>query len=195
MPVVTKRVDKKVAGNNGWWSNKERHQAAAAYCILGKWALVSATTGVPQDTLRHWAMQDWWAEAVAEIRKSSKIELSGKLSNVVNKTLEVLEDRVVNGDFYYNRASQSFERKPISAQVANKITNDLIDRNQIIEKAAVQEMISEEGLSERLANLKQEMLAFAKAKTLDAVAVEGTKADSTVTYEVSIPIEGETPNA
>jgi hypothetical protein len=169
MPVVTRRIDKKKAGNTGWWSDKERIQAVNAYVILGKVTLVAASTGIPEDTLRKWKMASWWKEAEDEIRRSNKIELSGKLSNIVTKTLEQLEDRVTNGDFFYNPKLGTFERKGISAQQASKITVDLIDKTLLLEKSATEERITEEGLDLRLKKLKEEMIRFAKAKTINGV--------------------------
>ena len=170
MPVVTykRRIDKRVAGDKdqrgGWWSEKERVQAVQAYLILGKVTLVAATTGVPEDTLRKWKQQDWWAECEAEIKRGSKIELSGKLSNVVNKTLEVLEDRVVNGDFVYDRETKQYTaRRPISAAVANKVSADLIDRQVLLERDTTREFQNNEGLDDRLAKLRDEMLRFANS--------------------------------
>ena len=100
MPVVTRRIDKKVPGNNGWWSDKERYQAVASFLIIGNFRLTAAAVGIPEETLRRWKLQPWWKEAEEEIRKSSKIELTGKIANVINKTMAQLEDRVENGDFF-----------------------------------------------------------------------------------------------
>lgn len=170
MPVVpSRRVDKKKSSTPGWWSDKERMQAVSAYLVLGKVTLVAATTGIPEDTLRKWKMASWWSEAEDEIRRSSKLHLSGKLSEVITKTIEQLDDRVTNGDFFYNPRLGTFERKPINASQASKITSELIDKTLLLEKHATQERISEEGLDIRLQKLRDEMVRFAKAKEIKGV--------------------------
>lgn len=189
MPTVpARRVDKKKAGD-GWWSQKERLQAVSAYVLLGKVTLVSATTGVPEDTLRKWKMADWWKEAEDEIRRSNKIELSGKLSNIVNATLLQLEDRVANGDFFFNPRTGKWDRKPISASQASKITSDMIDKTLILEKNATQESITEEGLDSRLKKLRDEMIRFAKAKTIEGEVLHVQEIPSESERDVLEPVQ------
>lgn len=183
MPVLpARRIDKKKAGD-GWWSEKERLQAVSAYLVLGKVTLVAATTGIPEDTLRKWKITNWWKEAEDEIRRSSKLQLSGKLSDVITKTIEQLDDRVTNGDFFYNPRLGAFERKPINASQASKITSELIDKTLLLEKSASKETITEEGLDQRLRKLRDEMVRFAKAKTIEGEA----------THVQEIPAEDEGP--
>jgi hypothetical protein len=193
--VPARRIDKKKAGTPGWWSDKERLQAVSAYVVLGKVTLVAATTGIPEDTLRKWKMASWWKEAEDEIRRSNKIELSGKLSRIVDATLVQLEDRVANGDYFYNPKTGKFDRKPINASQASKITNDLVDKTLLLEKTATQERITEEGLDLRLKKLRDEMVRFAKAKTIEGVKKdEFLQTPERTVYEV-VPEEGEAGSA
>ncbi len=170
MPVIVRRVDKKTPGN-GWWSEKERLQAASAFVVIGNYRLTAAAVNIPEETIRRWALADWWKEALDEIRKSSKIELTGKIANVINKTMLQLEDRVENGDFFYDPKTGKFIRKPINASVASKIAGDLITKTLVLEKEVTQERVSDEGLEDRLKKLKDEMLRFAGAKTIEAEVV------------------------
>ncbi len=174
MPVISRRIDKRTPGN-GWWSEKERLQAASAFVVIGNYRLTAAATNIPEETVRRWAQTDWWKEALDEIRKSSKIELTGKIANVVNKTLLQLEDRVENGDFFYNPKTGKFDRKPINASVASKITGDLISKTLLLEKEVTQERQTDEGLEDRLKKLKDEMLRFAGAKTIDVEVIRNVE--------------------
>jgi hypothetical protein len=171
VPVIVRRVDKKKAGN-GWWSDKERYQAVSCYLVIGNWRLTAAATNIPEETLRRWGHQDWWKEASDEIRKSNKIELSGKIKDVISKTILQLDDRVSNGDFFYNPKTGKFDRKPINASVASKITNDLIARTGLLEKEIDREHETNEGLDDRLKKLRDEMIRFSKAITIEAVPTE-----------------------
>lgn len=91
-----------------------------------------------------------------------------------------LEDRVENGDFLYDPKTGAFVRKPIPASVASKITNELINKTIILEKEVTKERITDEGLEDRLAKLREDMIRFAKAKTIEGTAeivantIEGT---------------------
>ena len=170
MPVIRRRIDKKAPGNNGWWSDKEKYQAVAAYLLMGKITLVAAATRIPEITLRKWKTAQWWKDAIDEIRRSNKIELSGRLTDVVNKTIVQLEDRVQNGDYFFNPKTGKFERKTIKAIEASQITNNLIDKTLILEKQAITEKETDEGLDARLAKLMEEMKRFAKATTIEGEA-------------------------
>jgi hypothetical protein len=79
----------------------------------------------------------------------------------------VLADRLENGDFIYQPRTGAFVRKPISAEHANKITTQLIDRTLAVEKAAKPEKVTTEGLDVHLQKLKDEMIKFAKSKTIE----------------------------
>jgi hypothetical protein len=150
----------------GWWSEKTRMEVVTAYVVLGKVSLVVATTGVPEDTVRKWKMAPWWKEAEDEVRRSSKLALSGKLQEVVTKTYLQLEDRVANGDYIYDARLHKLVRKPIDAIVANKIIGDMIDRSILLEEKATKEQINEDGIQQRLDKLREEFRSFAKGKLL-----------------------------
>ena len=172
VPKVLVDVDKKRNDHQqARHSEKQRLQAVNAYVVLGKVTLVAATTGIPEDTLRKWKASDWWKEAEDEIRRSNKIQLSGRLQTVVQRTLAELEDRVANGDFFFNPKTGKWDRKPISAVQANRVVNDLIDKSMVLEKTALEEKVTEEGLDLRLQKLKEEMIRFAKAKTIEGEIV------------------------
>lgn len=171
MPVKVVRTDKRKPGN-GWWSDKERYQAVSTYLVVGKLSLTSAATNIPEETLRRWRLQPWWKEMQAEILKSSKIELNGKIMKVIDKSMAVIEDRLENGDFFFNPKTGAFERKGVSANVANKIANDLIQKNVLMDKIITEESVQDEGLEDRLKKLKDEMLRFANAKVIDAEVVK-----------------------
>jgi hypothetical protein len=170
LPVERRVVPKKKPGP-GWWTQQQKYEAVAAYLALGNVRLVVATTGVPEDTLRKWKAASWWKDAEDELRRSSKIELSGKLKKALDKALPALEDRIENGDFYYNIRTRQLERKPLPATTLVKATAVLLDRQMIVDKASQETKQTDEGLADRLANLAREMARFAKAKTIDGELV------------------------
>jgi hypothetical protein len=195
MPVITRRVDKKLPGNTGWWSDKERYQAVASFLIIGNLRLTAAAVGIPEETLRRWKLQPWWKEAEDEIRKSSKIELTGKIANVINKTMAQLEDRVENGDFFYNPKTGKFERKLINASVASKIAGELINKTILLEKEVTQERQTDEGLEDRLKKLKEDMERFAKARTITGEVLNKDELLSTIDSDVPEEAPAESPAA
>jgi hypothetical protein len=160
-----KRVEvRKKKPGPGWWSEKTRMEVVTAYVLLGKVSLVVASTGVPEDTVRKWKMAPWWKEAEDEIRRSSKLALSGKLQDVVARTFIALEDRVANGDYIYDSKLQTFVRKPINALAANKIINDMLDKSILLEEKATREVVNQDGIQQRLDKIREELRSFAKGR-------------------------------
>lgn len=190
MPVERRVVPKKKPGP-GWWTEKQKFEVVAAYLGLGNVRLVAATTGVPEVTVRKWKASPWWKEAEDELRKSSKIQLSGKLKKVLDQALPELEDRIVNGDFYYNVRTRQMERKPLPAHTLVKATATLLDRHLIVEKGAEDNKQTDEGLAERLKQLAQEMTRFARAKTIEgeALPTQSQPGEIIDAEEVSRPVE------
>ena len=163
--MAFKRVEiRKKKPGPGWWSEKTRMEVVTAYVLLGKVSLVVASTGVPEDTVRKWKMAPWWKEAEDEIRRSSKLALSGKLQDVVKRTFIALEDRVENGDYLWDAKDQKFVRKPINALTANKIIGDMLDKSMLLEEKATREVANEDGIQQRLDKIREELRSFARGR-------------------------------
>lgn len=157
------------------WSHKQKMEVVQAYLALGNVMLVVAATGVPEDTVRKWKMSQWWKDALEEMKRSQKLQLSGRLKTILEKTVNALEDRVVNGDYVWDKDTMEFsKRRPVRGEILNRITSDLIDKQLILEKAATEERVDDEALDLRLKKLKDEMIKFAKAKTIEGVPYEST---------------------
>jgi hypothetical protein len=170
MPVVRYRTDKKKAGGNTWWSEKQKYEAVATYLLFGSIAQVARLSGIPEITLRKWKAQPWWADAEQEVKRNTKLELSGKLRKAVELAQLAVEDRLQNGDFVFNPKTGVVERRAVSADTAVKVLDKLIDKQLLLEKSADSvSTVTAEGVSERLAKLADELSKFAKAKDVTSL--------------------------
>lgn len=166
-----------------WWSDQKKMELIQAYVVMGNLRLAASTLNIPEVTARKWKAQPWWKEAELEIRKGSKLQLSGKLSDLVTKVFQSLEDRVENGDWVHNPKTGKLERKPVSAAVINNIMKDTISQSVSLEKLGMEEAASQEGIEARLEKLREELLQAA-GKLKKPVVIEGEIID------VGIPIQG-----
>ena len=156
----------------GWWDDKKKLDVIQSYILLGNLRQSAALNNVPEITAKKWKATAWWKEQEDDLRRGTKLKLSAKLSEVVDKAMIQLADRVDNGDFFFNRKTGEWLRKPISAEHANKITAQLIDRVIAVEKAATPEKITDEGLAQRLIKLRAEMVTFvSKPKLIEVIDV------------------------
>ena len=163
MPVVRYRTDKYKAGGNTWWSDKQKYEAVASYLLFGNIMEVMRLTGIPEITLRKWKASPWWAEAEQEIKRASKLQLSGKLTQAINLANLAVEDRLQNGEFILNQKTGEIIRKPVNADTAVKILDKLVDKQLLLEKAADQNTtVTAEGVTERLKKIADELVKFSR---------------------------------
>ncbi len=187
MPYKKVYVEKKKPGK-GHWSEEKKLEVMQAFLALGQLRMAAASCNVPEITARQWKASQWWRNMEAELRRSGHIQLSTKLQGIVNKTITQLEDRVENGDFILKKNGEVV-RKGISAEHANKIVTQLIDRRLVLEKAAAREKEDDVGIEARLLQIKQELVQLAKKPLLNQRVIESEVIDVPSSSE----IEGTVP--
>ena len=145
------------------WSDKKRIEAVTAYLTLGNAAYVEIATGVPAGTVRQWKTQPWWKELVSQIQTEADQELDTKLSKLMEKTLSVVNDRIENGDFFWDSKNSKFVRKPVSLKDSWKVSTEMIDKRWII-RDRPDTKVDTEAVSDILVKLAQDFAGMAKKK-------------------------------
>lgn len=120
--------------DTGVWTESKKREVIHTYLVTGNVAMTARIMDVPEDTLRYWRRQDWWDEWVREIRHSGKVELSGKMKKIVEASVAVIEDRILNGDFVFDQKSGEVVRKPVNLKDAHKVAIDMVDRQGLLEQ-------------------------------------------------------------
>jgi hypothetical protein len=151
------------AETNMKWSEKQRMDAVNSYLLLGNLALTSRVLNIPEVTLRYWKAQPWWKDAVAEIKSSEKMQLSVRVKKLVDASLAVVEDRLINGDFQFDQKTGAVVRKPVNLKDAHKVAIDMADKHEALEKAedVVQK---EENVDDKLLRLAERFADMATKK-------------------------------
>jgi hypothetical protein len=123
--------------------------------------------------MRVWHTQDWWKEIEDDLKSQKKHKLSGQLVKLKDKAIEVVEDRLVNGDFYYDQKKGEMLRKPVGADTAANIMRTTLDKHLQMEEMALLEkkVATEEKITDRLAKLGEDFKRFAKAKEITNDAI------------------------
>ena len=163
------------------WSQNQRLQVVSTYLLLGSATETALVTGVPLATIRVWKTQDWFKEAMLQLKTEDVQQLDSNMKRVLDKALKAVEDRIDLGDAQYDPRTGEIVRIPVKAQVALRITTDLLDRKMKLEAKPQQEAI-ESTINDRLLKLSEEFSRFAKAKyalskeePIDVEAVEISK--------------------
>lgn len=146
-----------------WWSDAKRIEVVTTWLALGKIPLVAACTGVTEGTIRQWRTQPWWKELEISIQTESDQELDAKLAKRIDKALDVVYDRLENGDFMYDPKTSQFVRKPVSMKDTNRVMVDMLDKRMLIRKQP-KEQQSQEAVGDILKNLAKEFEQMAKKK-------------------------------
>lgn len=165
---------------------EKRIEVITKCLALGNMRLVSELTGVSYTLIRIWKGQPWWKEMEAEIKASRKAQVDNKLSRLVDKALETMEDRLDNGDFVYDQKRGEVSRKPVSLKEARGAANDLLQRQAALVKQEHEEktMNTNTSMKDMLSDLANQFAAFNTKRTVEVVATDVTPKVETVSGDL-----------
>ncbi len=144
------------APTNKHWSDSQKIEAVQTYKALGNLVLTSNVLKIPEMTLRGWKQTQWWKELDQELDLQENVQLSANLKRILDKTLAVTEDRIVNGDFIYDNKTGQLIRKPVNLRDVHKVAMDMIDkRDALANRVPVQTTL--EGIDDRLKKLAEKL--------------------------------------
>ena len=120
------------ANANGWRSEKDRIRAATVYAVTGSAVQTSEITGIPAGTIRQWKTHDWWPQIIDRIRQEKDDELDVKFTEIVDKTINQINDRIEKGDFVYNVKTGEIVRKPMGGKELGVVTSIFVDKRELL---------------------------------------------------------------
>jgi hypothetical protein len=109
-----------------------------------------------------------------EVLSTRRVATSGKLSTIVDKALDVIENRLEQGDIIYDQKTGELRNKPVTLKDATSAATALMQRQNAIEKAQSQEVqISQQStMQEQLKELAKEFAKFNTRHKTNAQDVE-----------------------
>ena len=170
------------------WNDNKRIEAVTTYLILGKMPLVAQTIGVPLPTLKLWKQQPWWKDLEFEIQTENDTELDAKLAKRIEKALDLVNDRLENGDFQYDPKTGQFVRRPVNIRDGWKVANEMIDRRWLIRKQP-KDATSQEAIGDILKNLAKEFAEMAMKRVKPKLS---ETPEETTHAQATNPVEDET---
>ena len=179
------------------WSDKKKIEVVTSWLALGKMPLVEAVTGVPTATVKQWKLQPWWADMVHQIQTDSDQELDTKLSSIVDKSLEAVNERLMHGEFVLDPKTGKIRRVPAKLRDVSRVAVDLLDKRDILRAKPIkqQEQLAHLDILKKLAgefsewariHLKTEKVL---GETYDAVHDERTQGLREGVQQISQPEE------
>jgi S-adenosylmethionine:tRNA-ribosyltransferase-isomerase (queuine synthetase) len=164
------------------WSDKTK--ACQLYMLNGNMRIVSEVTEIPYDTLCDWKRSEWWPTLVEEIRAAKRAKTGVKLSSIIDTSLEVLQDRLENGDWVLNNKTGAMVRRPVSLRDATTATNNLLTRQLQMEEIADKMENNKTTVQETLALLAKEFKKMTNHRTKQlATDIEFKEIDNAIHEE------------
>lgn len=152
-----------VADKHKHWGEAHKLEAVKSYLMLGTINAAAALMKIPEQTMYYWSRQPWWQECVAELKLQDQLVLSSRLKRIVDRSFDVIEDRLEHGDFVYDQKSGAMRRKPVSMRDAHKVALELDNKRTVLLDRAVP-TASEEAIDDKLNKLAQKFADIVNGK-------------------------------
>lgn len=182
--LSNRRLSRRAESAEGkWWSDSQKLETVKTYLMTGNIAMTARILKIPDDTVRRWVKTTWWREIVDELRSQDELVLSARLQKIVNKSLDVVEDRLEKGDYVYDQKSGEMRRKPMNGRDAHKIMMDSHSKRDLVLDRA-QPQVSDEQVADKLLKLAERFAELAGQKKLETSTIDVSVSDVTAnTFE------------
>lgn len=128
----SKPVVGKVRGKRTHFTDKEKLNAVCTYALTNNARRTAEITKIPEGTIRSWKTTDWWQEAMSRVHREEDESIATDLTNMVNKAVGHINDRLDNGDYIYDTKRGEIRRKPMGAKDLAIVTAIAIDKKQLL---------------------------------------------------------------
>lgn len=156
------------------WSDSQKVEAVQTYLQLGTVKLTAQKLGISEHTVYYWQGTQWWRDIIRDIKAQERILLTQRMRGIRDKSLDIVEERLANGDFIYDQKTGKMKRKPMQAKDVHKIAVDMIKEQIEIEKQE-EHILNQDSIEEKLEKL---------AESFKALAQQNTKEDLPLVEEV-----------
>lgn len=122
--------------------------------------MTSTMLKIPVPTLKMWRQSEWWKDVENDLRSQEDLQLSARLKKIVNRSYDVIEDRMENGDFVYDQKTGQMKRKPVNMRDAHRVALDLQQvSTELLDRHLEEKSISVDTIDKKLKDLAD---SFAK---------------------------------
>ena len=150
----------------GWYPEEKKIEVATLYAAgVIKSAELERLTGIKAATIRDWRTSDWWKSMLDQIHTTHDEELVSKMTQIVDSSLDTIQERLINGDYVYNQKTGEIVRVKVPLRDTVKVTSTIVDKRNLLrgKPTSRSETIRQD---ERLLQLAQEFRKFAQAKEI-----------------------------
>lgn len=147
------------------YTDKQKLLALKTYVVTGSVVTSAQESGIQYMYLRTLVQTQWWKDSIKEIRKEEEDILDTEISGLITSSVDILKDRLKNGDWMWNSKENKFMRKAIPMREALKATTSLIDQRNVM-RGKPTRIVENVSMTERLNKLALEFEKFNDARTI-----------------------------
>lgn len=113
-----------------------REAFTLAYFESGNAKEAAAIAGIHYNTAMEWKRSKWFPVAIKALQVSLDKKLDGRITKILAKTLDCIEDRILNGDerAFANKDGVVMKHVPVSARDLAVVTGVLFDKRTQLRK-------------------------------------------------------------
>lgn len=137
MPIkyIRKDVDRSAKDTSGRFSEKQKLEAFVLYLKIGNIREVGRILNIDYNTLYKWKYSPWWKKQYQELELGNKVKFGSKISGILDKSVDKLDDLLDNGNYWFNFKTKTVERKPLTAKEVTEIMNTAVKAQESNEVA------------------------------------------------------------
>lgn len=172
-----------------WWPEEMKIAAVAAFAASGSVKKAAELAQVPYETVRRWKQQEWWADYLSRVRLEKDEELDAKFTKTVDKVLDLIDNRITEGETVYDTKRGTLVSVPMSSRDAVKVGALAIEKRQLLRGAPTSrtEHIKSGEVKDKLTALAEEFKKFSKARDVTPMGVPTTITREVIMEPVSEP--------
>lgn len=194
LPVITTtpkkpiglRLKGKKRKSDHLWRSQDKQRAVAAYASTTSFSKSSSITGIPENTIRYWATQDWFDEELRRADKTDSEELKGTFTRIAKRAASELEDRLDNGDDILTKDGD-IVRKRIGGKDLAIIMGVATDKRK--QQLDQPQTVATQSSHDKLLSLMESFIKFSQAKEIKSEAFDEREIQE-IEVEVGKPQEG-----
>lgn len=149
----------------GRYTWEKKYSVVAVYLQCGSLRETEEQCGVPVPTIENWRKSSWWDNLVHQIKTAQDTKQNNKLTQLINKSLGIIEDRLDNGELILNNKTGEMVRKPVGVRDATRAASELMQRQVQINKTLAVENIQKQTVDETLKFLANEFAKMVNRKS------------------------------
>ena len=162
----------KITNLNKEYSWEKKYQVVGLYMELQSLQKTATLAKVSSDTISKWKKQAWWPEVEQRVLREKALEHDTKLTKIINKALDLVEDRLVNGEQVLNNKTGTLVHKPVSLRDTTNALGALSARQKNIRAELSEQTEDTASINETLSILAKEFAKWAHKKKPEIIDLE-----------------------